>query len=68
MPKLAADVGIGEFGTSAGKPVAGDVTSAEAIYGEDINENARPEAFFDPSAIEDEEDERGARAEDAGQA
>jgi large subunit ribosomal protein L9 len=24
--------------------------SLEAIYGEDINENARPDAFFDPSA------------------
>jgi len=32
------------------------LTTAEAIYGEDINENARPEAFFDPNAeIEDEE-------------
>ena len=25
------------------------LTTAEAIYGEDINENARPEAFFDPN-------------------
>ena len=24
--------------------------SAEAIYGDDINENARPESFFDPDA------------------
>jgi large subunit ribosomal protein L9 len=31
-----------------------DLTSAEAIYGEDINENARPDAFFDPDAEEDE--------------
>jgi large subunit ribosomal protein L9 len=30
------------------------LTTAEAIYGEDINENARPENFFDPTA-EDEE-------------
>ena len=30
------------------------LTTAEAIYGEDINENARPENFFDPNA-EDEE-------------
>jgi large subunit ribosomal protein L9 len=45
-----------------------DLTSAEAIYGEDINENARPEAFFDPDA-EDEADERPRVAEeDAGQA
>jgi large subunit ribosomal protein L9 len=28
------------------------LTTAEAIYGEDINENARPESFFDPSAEE----------------
>ena len=28
------------------------LTTAEAIYGEDINENARPEAFFDPNAEE----------------
>jgi large subunit ribosomal protein L9 len=25
------------------------LTTAEAIYGEDINENARPETFFDPT-------------------
>jgi large subunit ribosomal protein L9 len=29
--------------------------SAEAIYGEDINENARPENFFDPNEAEGEE-------------
>jgi large subunit ribosomal protein L9 len=28
------------------------LTTAEAIYGEDINENARPEAFIDPNAEE----------------
>lgn len=28
------------------------LTTAEAIYGEDINENARPDAFFDPNAEE----------------
>jgi large subunit ribosomal protein L9 len=38
-----------------------DLTSAEAIYGEDINENARPEAFFDPAA----EEEEGAQSEGA---
>ncbi|MBX3595967.1 MAG: 50S ribosomal protein L9 [Rhizobiaceae bacterium] len=31
------------------------LTTAEAIYGEDINENARPDNFFDPNADEDEE-------------
>lgn len=29
------------------------LTSAEAIYGEDINENARPDAYFDPDAEEE---------------
>ncbi|HEY6632881.1 MAG TPA: 50S ribosomal protein L9 [Rhizobiaceae bacterium] len=33
------------------------LTTAEAIYGEDINENARPDAFFDPNADEDAGDE-----------
>ena len=28
------------------------LTTAEAIYGEDINENARPDSFFDPNAEE----------------
>ncbi|WP_274629429.1 50S ribosomal protein L9 [Arvimicrobium flavum] len=31
------------------------LTTAEAIYGEDINENARPDSFFDPNADEGEE-------------
>ncbi len=36
------------------------LTTAEAIYGDDINENARPEAFFDPNADEDgNDDDRG---------
>jgi len=32
------------------------LTTAEAIYGDDINENARPDAFFDPNAEEEEEE------------
>jgi large subunit ribosomal protein L9 len=40
-----------------------DLTSAEAIYGEDINENARPEAFFDPEAIDEEEAPAGEEEE-----
>lgn len=32
------------------------LTTAEAIYGEDINENARPENFFDPNAEEEAEE------------
>ena len=31
------------------------LTTAEAIYGEDINDNARPENFFDPNEVEGEE-------------
>ncbi|MCO6387836.1 50S ribosomal protein L9 [Aliihoeflea sp. 40Bstr573] len=33
--------------------------SAEAIYGDDINENARPDAFFDPDAEFGDEGEEG---------
>jgi len=29
------------------------LTTAEAIYGDDINENARPDAFFDPNSDEE---------------
>jgi len=32
------------------------LTTAEAIYGDDINENARPDNFFDPNAEEGEAD------------
>ncbi|MDQ6435103.1 50S ribosomal protein L9 [Mesorhizobium sp. LHD-90] len=31
------------------------LTTAEAIYGDDINENARPDNFFDPAAEEETE-------------
>jgi len=31
------------------------LTTAEAIYGDDINENARPDAFFDPNAEEEDD-------------
>lgn len=39
--------------------------SAEAIYGDDINENARPDAFFDPEA--DYEDDGEEAAGDEGE-
>jgi large subunit ribosomal protein L9 len=35
------------------------LTTAEAIYGEDINENARPDNFFDPNAEFEGEEEAG---------
>ncbi|MDF1600466.1 50S ribosomal protein L9 [Mesorhizobium sp. YIM 152430] len=34
--------------------------SAEAIYGDDINENARPDAFFDPEADYEDDGEEAA--------
>jgi large subunit ribosomal protein L9 len=37
-----------------------ELTTAEAIYGEDINENARPENFFDPNDEEPAEGEQNA--------
>lgn len=37
--------------------------SAEAIYGDDINENARPDAFFDPDADYGDEEEEPASDE-----
>ncbi|MCO6392777.1 50S ribosomal protein L9 [Aliihoeflea aestuarii] len=37
--------------------------SAEAIYGDDINENARPDAFFDPDAEYGDEEEEVAADE-----
>jgi large subunit ribosomal protein L9 len=33
------------------------LTTAEAIYGEDINDNARPDNFFDPNEMGDAEEE-----------
>ena len=40
-----------------------DLSSAEAIYGEDINEAARPDEFFDEDALEAMEDEAEASDE-----
>ncbi len=43
-----------------------DLSSAEAIYGEDINDAARPEEFFDEDALEAmDEDEDGETADEA---
>lgn len=44
-----------------------DLTSAEAIYGEDINENANPDEYFDPEAEYDLDDGEEAE-EDASEA
>jgi large subunit ribosomal protein L9 len=40
--------------------------SAEAIYGDDINENARPDAFFDPEADYEDDGEGEEAAGDEG--
>lgn len=42
-----------------------DLTSAEAIYGEDINDNARPDDYFDPEAEYELEDGQEAGEENA---
>ena len=42
--------------------------SAEAIYGDDINENARPESFFDPEAEIDVDEDEAAEAEEPAEA
>ena len=41
------------------------LTTAEAIYGEDINENARPDAFFDPN--EDGEEDEAIEGEESAE-
>ncbi len=44
------------------------LTTAEAIYGEDINENARPDAFFDPNEDGEDGEDHGAELEAGGEA
>ena len=44
------------------------LTSAEAIYGEDVNENAQPENFFDPEAEIDVDEDEAAEAEEPAEA
>ncbi|MGH6762780.1 MAG: 50S ribosomal protein L9 [Phyllobacterium sp.] len=56
--EVTVSVNIARSAEEAERQVKGeDLTTAEAIYGDDINENARPENFFDPNAeFEGEED------------
>lgn len=44
------------------------LTSAEAIYGDDVNENAQPENFFDPEAEIDVDEDEAAEAEEPAEA
>jgi large subunit ribosomal protein L9 len=56
--QVTIQLNIARTAEEAERQAAGEkLDSAEAIYGEDINENARPESFFDPNAegFEDEE-------------
>ncbi|PWJ85224.1 LSU ribosomal protein L9P [Pseudaminobacter salicylatoxidans] len=54
--EVTITLNIARTADEAERQAAGEkLDSAEAIYGEDINENARPDSFFDPNAEEDEE-------------
>ncbi|RIK88707.1 MAG: 50S ribosomal protein L9 [Hyphomicrobiales bacterium] len=51
--EVTVTLNIARTAEEADRQAAGEkLDSAEAIYGEDINENARPDAFFDPEAEE----------------
>ncbi len=57
-PEVEAQVTINVARTAdeAERQAKGEtLTTAEAIYGEDVNDAARPDAFFDPNAEEAEE-------------
>lgn len=48
--EVTVTLNIARTAEEAERQAAGEkLDSAEAIYGDDINENARPEAFFDPN-------------------
>jgi large subunit ribosomal protein L9 len=48
--EVTITLNIARTADEAERQAAGEkLDSAEAIYGDDINENARPEAFFDPN-------------------
>jgi large subunit ribosomal protein L9 len=54
--EVTISLNIARTADEAERQAAGEkLDSAEAIYGEDINENARPDSFFDPDAEEGEE-------------
>ena len=55
--EVTITLNIARTAEEAERQAAGEkLDSAEAIYGEDINENARPDAFFDPDADEADEE------------
>ncbi|MBL8583433.1 MAG: hypothetical protein JNL61_14560, partial [Rhizobiaceae bacterium] len=54
--EVAITLNIARTADEAERQAKGEtLTTAEAIYGDDINENARPDNFFDPN----EESEEG---------
>ncbi|MGB3391714.1 MAG: 50S ribosomal protein L9 [Pseudaminobacter sp.] len=54
--EVTITLNVARTADEAERQAAGEkLDTAEAIYGEDINENARPENFFDPNAEEGEE-------------
>jgi len=56
--EVTVTLNIARSPEEAERQAAGEkLDSAEAIYGDDINENARPDAFFDPNADEDEDED-----------
>ncbi len=65
--EVTITLNIARSADEAERQAAGEtLDSAEAIYGADINENARPDAFYDPDAEYDEgegEGEEGSEAE-----
>jgi large subunit ribosomal protein L9 len=58
--EVAITLNIARSAEEAERQARGEtLTTAEAIYGEDIDEAARPEAFFDERAEEEGEDAEG---------
>ena len=56
--EVTVTLNIARTNEEAERQAAGEkLDSAEAIYGDDINENARPDSFFDPDQDEFDEDE-----------
>jgi len=55
--EVTITLNIARTADEAERQAAGEkLDSAEAIYGEDINENARPDNFFDPNEEEEEQE------------
>lgn len=66
--EVSITVNVARSADEAARQARGeDLTSAEAIYGDDINENARPDDYFDPEAeydLGDGEDEEDAASDE----